>query len=220
MNDKETNIGPAGSPASVPAGSMVDARARRLLAGTSDAPRRPGRASAGRPPGLDEIDDWAPPHLKGEFQTRIGASIVEEFVAGHDASDVLRELVQNEFDAGGNRVSVTFGATALTITGNGSSIDASGWLRLGVILGTGRVVGGEAGANVAAKQNGIGSKNFGLRSLFLFGDRIYVRSGGRMAVLDLPNLGTQNVTDLASRGQRGVSIHVSARNRAGTSDGA
>jgi hypothetical protein len=28
---------------------------------------------------------------------------------------------------------------------------------------TGRVVGGEAGANIAAKQNGIGSKNFGLR---------------------------------------------------------
>ena len=47
------------------------------------------------------------------------------------------ELVQNEFDAGGNQFSVTFGATALTITGNGSSIDASGWSRLDVILGTG-----------------------------------------------------------------------------------
>ena len=27
--------------------------------------------------------------INGEFQTRIGASIVEEFVTGHDASDVL-----------------------------------------------------------------------------------------------------------------------------------
>ena len=32
-----------------------------------------------------------------------------------------------------------------------------------------------------------------------------------MAVLDLPNLGTQNVMDLASRGERGVSIHVPYR---------
>jgi hypothetical protein len=158
-----------------------------------------------------DAEDWAPPKLKGEFRTRIGASIVEEFVAGHDASDVLRELVQNEFDAGGSRVRVTFGATALSISGNGSPIDANGWSRLDVILGTGRVVGGEPGANVAAKENGIGSKNFGLRSLFLFGDRIYVRSGGRMSVLDLPNLGTQHLTDTASRGQRGVSIHVPYR---------
>ena len=211
MSDKETNTEPVGPPAFMPVDAVADARARRLRTGTSDGPRRPGRASGGRWPGLVEIGDWAPPQINGEFQTRIGASIVEEFVAGHDASDVLRELVQNEFDAGGNRVSVTFGATALTITGNGSSINASGWSRLDVILGTGRVVGGEAGANVAAKQNGIGSKNFGLRSLFLFGDRIYVRSGGRMAVLDLPNLGTQNVTDFASRGERGVSIHVPYR---------
>jgi Domain of unknown function (DUF3883) len=160
---------------------------------------------------VNDSADWTPPELEGEFRTRIGASIVEEFVAGHDASDVLRELVQNEFDAGGNRVSVHFGTTALTISGNGGSIDASGWSRLDVILGTGRVVGGEAGATIAAKQNGIGSKNFGLRSLFLFGDRIYVRSGGRMAVLDLPNLGTQRVVDSTSRGQRGVSIHVPYR---------
>jgi hypothetical protein len=159
---------------------------------------------------MGDAAEWAPPELEGGFRTRIGASIVEEFVAGHDASDVLRELVQNEFDAGGNRVSVNFGATALTISGNGGSIDASGWSRLDVILGTGRVVGGEADAHITAKKNGIGSKNFGLRSL-LFGDRIYVRSGGRMAVLDLPNLGTQRVVDSASRGQRGVSIHVPYR---------
>lgn len=104
MSDKETNTEPVGPPAFMPVDAVADARARRLRTGTSDGPRRPGRASGGRWPGLVEIGDWAPPQINGEFQTRIGASIVEEFVAGHDASDVLRELVQNEFDAGGNRV--------------------------------------------------------------------------------------------------------------------
>ncbi len=40
---------------------------------------------------------WAPPvDLEDGFRTRIGASVVEEFVAGHTATDVLRELVQKE----------------------------------------------------------------------------------------------------------------------------
>jgi hypothetical protein len=45
---------------------------------------------------------WAPPAAPEDgFRTRIGASVIEEFVAGHTVNDVLRELVQNEFDAGG-----------------------------------------------------------------------------------------------------------------------
>ena len=83
---------------------------------------------------MGDAADWGTPELEGGFRTRIGASIVEEFVAGHDASDVLRALVQNEFDAGGNRVSVSFGATALAISGNSGPIDASRWSRL--FLGT------------------------------------------------------------------------------------
>jgi hypothetical protein len=51
-----------------------------------------------------------------------GSSVVEQFVAGHDASDVLRELVQNEFDGGGNRLTVTFGEDSLEVTGNGRGI--------------------------------------------------------------------------------------------------
>jgi hypothetical protein len=54
---------------------------------------------------MGDAADWEPPEIEGRFRTRIGASIVEEFVAAHDASDVLRELVQNEFDPGGHRVS-------------------------------------------------------------------------------------------------------------------
>src|SRR5437016_5776537 len=52
---------------------------------------------------------WSPPDFSDHRRTRIGASIVEQFVAGHDSSEVLRELVQNEFDGGGDRLTVVFG---------------------------------------------------------------------------------------------------------------
>jgi hypothetical protein len=49
------------------------------------------RVNACRPSGCaPEIVGWSPLVLEGGFETRIGASVVEEFVAGHDASDVLR----------------------------------------------------------------------------------------------------------------------------------
>lgn len=168
-----------------------------------------GRPSRNASPASEQ--DWQPPNLTGGFKQRIASSIVEEFVAGHDASDVLRELVQNEFDAGGTQVSVGFGTSSLTVVGNGRPIDTKGWSRLDVILGTGNVVGGGDQGRVDPKENGIGSKNFGLRSLFLFGDRIHVRSNGHMAVLDLPTMGTQHLMDVDSRGRRGVSVHVPYR---------
>lgn len=155
---------------------------------------------------------WSPPDdIDDGFETRMGSAIVEEFVAGHDATDVLRELVQNEFDAGGETMTVTFGLSGLTVSGSGRAIDKEGWDRLNVVMGTGRVVGDKAGATIRAKQNGIGSKNFGLRSLFLFGDRIHVRSAGRMAVLDLPRLGTQVVKDPGSSRRKGIHIYVPYR---------
>jgi hypothetical protein len=60
---------------------------------------------------------------------------------------------------------VTFGKSSLAVFENGPPIDAKGWSRLDVILGNGIVVGGESGGVVEPKENGIGSKNFGLRSL-------------------------------------------------------
>src|SRR5665213_1985245 len=42
------------------------------------------------------------------YATKIGGSIVDQFVLGHDPTDVFRELVQNEFDAGGDVMAVTF----------------------------------------------------------------------------------------------------------------
>jgi hypothetical protein len=157
---------------------------------------------------------WRPPDFGGHRRTRIGASVVEQFVAGHDASDVLRELVQNEFDGGGDRLSVTFGSDALEVVGNGRGMRAEDWTRLSVIVGTGRVVGGTNPERVAAKANGIGSKNFGLRSLFLFGNEIYLRSNGFVAVLDIRTLETGKVRDEQWRGERGVRLQVPFRDTA------
>lgn len=158
--------------------------------------------------------EWSPPDFGGQRRTRIGASVVEQFVRGHNASDVLRELVQNEFDGGGDRLEVNFTQDSLEVIGNGKGVSREGWKRLSVIVGTGRVVGDGQGERVEAKANGIGSKNFGLRSLFLFGDEIFVRSGGNVCVLDLRTLETGKVKDPGYWGSRGVRIKVPFRNEA------
>ncbi|HVB25626.1 MAG TPA: DUF3883 domain-containing protein [Ktedonobacteraceae bacterium] len=117
-----------------------------------------------------------------DLRYNYGNSIIAEFVSGHNHADVLRELIQNEYDAGGSLLQVEFGPDELSIRGNGRMIDKAGWKRLSVMLGTGQV--GKFGPTIAQKVNGIGSKNFGLRSLFLYGDQIYIRSGGFQTVLD------------------------------------
>jgi hypothetical protein len=202
---KEDDVSELPSPATTLATTATPSDTRRL----ATPPRL--RRSAGEKPRRAHEQDWQPPIITKDFRPRIAFSIVEEFVAGHDAGDVLRELVQNEFDAGGTQVSVTFGRKSLTVVGNGRPIDAKGWSRLDVILGTGKIIGGNGDVSVEPKENGIGSKNFGLRSLFLFGNRIYVRSNGRMAVLDLPTLGPQQLEDTESRGRSGVYVHVPYR---------
>lgn len=159
-----------------------------------------------------ETVEWTPPQVEDKLETRLGGSFVDEFVLGHSASDILRELVQNEFDAGGHAMAVSFGSHALTISGTGSPVRADGWKRLSVIVGTGRTVGaGADGEVIEAKVNGIGSKNFGLRSLFLYGDRIHVRSAGQVAVLDLPTLGTARVADPGGRVEKGVALQIPYR---------
>ena len=155
---------------------------------------------------------WSPPDDSDDgYATKIGGSIIDQFVLGHDPTDVLRELVQNEFDADGDTMAVTFGTDQLSISGSGRPINKKGWERLDVVIGTGRVAGDTTGAEIEPKENGIGSKNFGLRSLFLFGDRIYVRSNGRRAVQNLVRLATKIEPDPGSKGKRGISIHVPYR---------
>ncbi len=157
------------------------------------------------------FEAWAPPEIEGQLNQRVGSSIIDDFVLGHSAADVLREIVQNEFDGGGSHVGIVFGPSELTITGSGRPIAADGWARLDVIVGTGDVIGSQGAERVDPKSNGIGSKNFGIRSLFFFGDRIHVRSDGRVAILDVRQMGTRNVPDPSSLGRPGVSIHVPYR---------
>ena len=76
---------------------------------------------------MGDAADWGTPELEGGFRTRIGASIVEEFVAGHDASATRTRA--ERVRGGGNRVPVSFGETAIP-----GPIDASRWSRL--FLGT------------------------------------------------------------------------------------
>lgn len=151
--------------------------------------------------------------IESRLKFRVGTDLLLEFVAGHSHADVLRELVQNEYDAGGTRLAAEFREHQLIVTGNGSPIDKRGWRRLSVMMSTGSVAGpGDSETAIEAKVNGIGSKNLGLRSLFLLGDRIHVRSGGRRTVMDLVR-GTLPTPDddPSSRSSRGVEIRVPYR---------
>ena len=160
---------------------------------------------------LVTMTTWRPPELDtSELQHRYGDSVLLEFVRGHGPSAVLRELIQNEYDADGSALQVVFNETELEVRGNGTPINQKGWRRLSVTLGTGSV--SHFKDELKEKENGIGSKNFGLRSLFLFGDRIYVRSNGRQTLLDLYQGALETPQpDLTTDGMQGVRIHVPYR---------
>jgi hypothetical protein len=84
---------------------------------------------------------WAVPILEGPLQAAVGDSVIKGFIEAHSPADVLRELVQNEYDARGTRVVVDFFEQHLRIIGNGDGIDSAGWHRLSLLLGTGRAIG-------------------------------------------------------------------------------
>jgi hypothetical protein len=146
-----------------------------------------------------------------DFRFRVGTSLVVEFAVSHTPADVLRELVQNEYDAGGTELAIDFGQDALAVRGNGKTIDNAGWKRLSVMLGHG-LVAGTAADRIQPKVNGIGSKNFGLRSLFLLGDRVHVMSGGRRTILDRTEGAlAKTLPHPDSRGRPGVTLIVPYR---------
>lgn len=182
---------------------MVKASTRKATGRLSEKQSAPSR--------IGDRDVWTPMPVTRPLKKQFGTSILDDFVRGHSAADVFREIVQNEFDGGGSSIEILFGEDELQITGTGRPISAKGWKRLAVIAGTGDVVGGEPGDFVEPKANGIGSKNFGIRSLFYFGDQVHVRSNGRVALLDFKELGTDNAPDPSSVGLRGVSIHIPYR---------
>ena len=156
---------------------------------------------------------WVRPDADGlQLQFSIADSVLREFVLGHGASAVLTELVQNEYDAQGGRLEVLFGEDSVTVTGNGKVVDRKGWNRLSVVMGTGLVAGTDR--RIEAKVNSIGSKNFGLRSLFNYGDTIYIRSGGRQTVLDLHRGALPKpLRERYSQGRPGIHIEVPYRIR-------
>ena len=145
------------------------------------------------------------------MRRRVGSSQIDEFVLAHSAADILRELVQNEFDAGGSEIGIRFNETMLEVTGAGRDIPPKGWGRLSVLIGTGEVLGDSSGEIITPKENSIGSKNLGMRSLFRFGDQIHVRSAGSMATLDLRTFTAGRQPDPATKGRKGILIQVPYR---------
>ena len=155
--------------------------------------------------------------LKGSFSTEgrdlvysYGSSVLINFLKALNPSNILIELVQNEYDAGGHRVEASFGRHQLIVRGNGNPVDSGGWARLSVMLGTGYAPGLQK--NIDAKTDGIGSLNYGLKSLFLYGDQILVRSNGKEALLDLKEGADRKAqSEHTSRGKKGIKIVIPFR---------
>ena len=113
---------------------------------------------------------------KGEFEHKLGPNIIEQFVKSHDLIGMIAELIQNDFDAKSRKTKIHFQEDRLVVNGSGIEIDTKGWERLSYWLGVGQDL---------AKKGGIGKKNFGLRSLFIIGNRLVISSGGYKTALDM-----------------------------------
>ncbi|WP_172746648.1 hypothetical protein [Neorhizobium sp. T25_13] len=103
------------------------------------------------------------------------SGVFGQFLSDLSLNDLVVELVQNDLDAGAKRTVISFDTSKISAEGDGAAIDGGGWARLEYLLG--------AGGEVEAKKDGIGSKNHGLRALFLLGDEIVVQSDGSQVSL-------------------------------------
>ncbi|HEV2173697.1 MAG TPA: hypothetical protein VGR71_09030, partial [Nitrospira sp.] len=158
--------------------------------------------------------DWQRPDPASlALRWTVATSTLDQFVLDHDHLDVLRELVQNEYDAHGRSLEINFEEDHLEVVGSGDPIDRDGWRRLSVMLGTGKVP--DTAYRIKPKENSLGSKNFGLKSLFLIGDTIYIRSAGQQTVIDrLRGAPARPFPDLTSKPLRGIRITVPYRPKA------
>src|SRR3954453_6936431 len=117
-------------------------------------------------------------HPSREFQQKVDLpAVLGQFLANAKLEDLAIELVQNEIDAGSSKTVIRFLDAALVCEGDGEPIGDLGWDRLEMVLG--------AGGKVAAKEDGIGAKNHGLRTGFWLGDEIQVQSNGERVNLVL-----------------------------------
>lgn len=118
------------------------------------------------------------PERAGEPSDKMdGPAAVGQFLREVSLIDLVVELVQNDLDAGATRTSIDFGEHGLLCEGDGEPLNGRAWARLESVIG--------AGGDIEAKKDGIGSKNHGLRSLFLLGDRIGIQSDGLRTDLTL-----------------------------------
>ena len=143
------------------------------------------------------------------YQFHVAESVVPQFALSNTPTAILRELVQNEYDAEGYELGVTFESDQMVITGNGNPIDDAGWKRLQVILGTGWVPNLET--YIEPKKSSLGSKNFGLRSLFAVGDQIKVYSDGKWSSLHWQRGTVYPPMEARDSPGRGVRIEVPYR---------
>jgi hypothetical protein len=121
------------------------------------------------------------PQRKGTPQAKVDVpGVVGQFLNDLAPTDLVVELIQNDLDAGASRTWIDFGTDAITSEGNGRAVDDKGWTRLEYVLG--------AGGEIEPKLDGIGSKNHGLRSVFLLADEIGVQSGGLRVDLTMRGL--------------------------------
>lgn len=107
-----------------------------------------------------------------------------QFLRGLTLDDLIVELVQNDLDAKASQTSITFHPGRLVCEGDGDVVSDDGWRRLAYISG--------AGYQVESKRFGIGVKNHGLKSCFILGDEVIIRSGGRKTIQTLYKDGTSN----------------------------
>lgn len=118
------------------------------------------------------------PERAGEPSDKMdGPAAVGQFLREVSLVDLVVELVQNDLDAGATRTSIDFGEHGLVCEGDGEALNGKAWARLESVIG--------AGGDIESKKGGIGSKNHGLRSLFLLGDRIGIQSDGLRTDLTL-----------------------------------
>jgi hypothetical protein len=141
---------------------------------------------------------------KDRFQIRYGKSVLAEFVRSHDYNSLIDELIQNDYDAGSPETIIHFLEDRLVCTGFGKPVDEDGWKRLELVMGTDE--------DAPSKHGLLGVKNQGLRSLFLLGDYIYVKSNGYITILSMEyGALKEKLIDCSTKGSSGTVIEVPYR---------
>lgn len=148
-----------------------------------------------------------------KYVTEFDTTVFWQFLADVKNNASLVELVQNDLDASASNTLARLEEDRLLCTGNGTNVSSNGWRRLRMLLG--------AGTDVESKHDGIGVKNFGIRSLFRLGDTIVVRSGGKKTQLSIrikgpdelpyPGAWTNPMKDTLTLNNEGTTIEVPLR---------